>query len=94
MLFNFKHTYTQLPEILFSDCLPDAVSNPQLVAFNPELASQLQIDTNGVSTDTFAQYLSGNKVEPNSRPLLRHTAVISLASLPVWATDEQFCWAN
>ncbi|MFW9598140.1 MAG: protein adenylyltransferase SelO [Paludibacter sp.] len=69
MLFNFKHTYTQLPEILFSDCLPDAVSNPQLVAFNPELASQLQIDTNGVSTDTFAQYLSGNKVEPNSRPI-------------------------
>lgn len=62
MKFNFDNSYAALPAELFSACKPTPVREPQLVAFNEELATELGIDTTDAQPDELAALFSGNKL--------------------------------
>jgi len=60
MKFHFDNSYTKLPAELFSACKPTPVRDPQLVAFNEELAARLGIDSTEISANEIADIFSGN----------------------------------
>ena len=60
MKFNFDNTYLTLPGELFTVCPPTTVSQPQLVAFNDSLATELGLSTDNQTPDELAAIFSGN----------------------------------
>ncbi|MCB0362118.1 MAG: YdiU family protein, partial [Bdellovibrionales bacterium] len=65
----FENTYSQLPDSFFSKALPEKSSNPQLIAWNEELALRLGIDSNLLTDETKASIFSGNLIVEESVPL-------------------------
>ncbi|WP_120501565.1 YdiU family protein [Roseovarius sp. EL26] len=63
----FENSYARLPDPFFSRRNPTPVKDPQLIAFNTELATELGITTEG--NDDLAQYFSGNTIAAGSDPL-------------------------
>lgn len=62
MQFNFDNSYLSLPTELYSECKPTPVHEPQLVAFNQELATKLGISTSPTLPEELAELFSGNKL--------------------------------
>jgi uncharacterized protein YdiU (UPF0061 family) len=60
--------YTRLPEILWSACQPAAVTAPELIAFNAELAVSLG-GGKPPDTVTLARWFSGNQLPPGAEPV-------------------------
>lgn len=60
MKFNFDNTYLTLPGELFTVCSPTPVSQPQLVAFNDSLATELGINAGNINPNELAEIFSGN----------------------------------
>jgi uncharacterized protein YdiU (UPF0061 family) len=60
-MINFQNTYDKLPENFFAESTPQEFPNPQLLAFNKDLAGELGIDLN-VSDEELAQIFSGQKI--------------------------------
>lgn len=79
-MINFSNTYSKLPERFFKRNKPAHFPEPKLLAFNSELAAELEIAApisgkeNGAeesvySDDDLAQIFSGQKILPGSEPL-------------------------
>lgn len=69
MKFNFDNTYLTLPGELFTVCSPNPVSQPQLVAFNDSLATELGLSTDNQTPDELAAIFSGNVLPEGSASL-------------------------
>ena len=67
--FNPKHSLAQLGEPYSLPCSPTRVSAPQWLAFNPELAEQLQIPEVFWGTDTGLGLFSGNQLPDWAKPV-------------------------
>jgi len=65
--FRFDNTYRRLPEALFSDCLAQPVSTPAFVLFNDNLARELGLDSEALSTHP--EFFSGNELLAGSEPI-------------------------
>jgi len=61
-MIKFENTYTDLPEILYSSEVPDTVQNPELLAFNKELASDLGIPLSDLDDKDLAMLFSGQMI--------------------------------
>ncbi|WP_368187701.1 YdiU family protein [Aestuariibius sp. HNIBRBA575] len=63
----FDNSYTRLPDQMYSHQVPEPVSNPSLIIWNAELATQL-----GITQDTesdLAQVFSGNIIPNGATPI-------------------------
>ncbi len=58
----------QVSRAHFSRVSPTAVASPQLLAWSPEVAALLGIDSDTVHSDDFAQVFSGNRLPSGSDP--------------------------
>jgi len=67
-VFNFESTYTDLPEVFFSEVKPEPVSSPEVAVFNDELAQSLGMEFSSLSNMERAELLSGNQLPDCSRP--------------------------
>jgi serine/tyrosine/threonine adenylyltransferase len=67
--WNLKHTYRQLPEVLFANVLPAAVPLPKLAFFNTKLADELGFSPNEITHSQWGNWLSGNELPPGAEPL-------------------------
>jgi len=66
--FNFENTYTQLPEVFFTQMSPEHVSAPELVVLNSTLADELGLEFSGLGSVEQAQMLSGNILPEGAVP--------------------------
>ncbi len=66
-IFNFDHSYFSLPEIFYSRVEPTVVPSPQMVIFNDELSSALDVQVK--DKELLPLIMSGNKLPENSVPL-------------------------
>jgi uncharacterized protein YdiU (UPF0061 family) len=69
LVLKFRNTYSKLPENFYARVNPAHFSQPSLIRFNIELASQLGIDSRGYSEHDIAQIFAGQKILPGSEPL-------------------------
>ncbi len=58
---NFDNTYVSLPETFYSESGANYFSDPQLLAFNKELAEELGVDLKEYSNDELAEIFCGLK---------------------------------
>jgi len=65
----FDNTYAQLPGRFFSHKQPKAVSNPQLLRSNPDLAALLGINADWFASEAVTQVFSGNTLLNGSEPI-------------------------
>jgi uncharacterized protein YdiU (UPF0061 family) len=66
--WSFDNSYLSLPEQLYSRVTPTSVSNPELVAFNAQLTTELGLDALSLNASA-AEFLSGNQVPNGSEPI-------------------------
>jgi uncharacterized protein YdiU (UPF0061 family) len=66
---NFDNSFARLPAGLFSRVQPTGFARPSLVAFNPDAAALLDLDTECTRTPDFAACFGGQKLLPGSEPL-------------------------
>ena len=66
---TFNNTYRRLPEEFYHIVNPKPFENPFLVAFNPEMATEIELDLNEAKRADIADYLSGKKIIPGSEPI-------------------------
>ncbi len=59
--FNFKNTYSQLPEIMFQRINPTPVASPSMLIYNEDYAREIGV-FQGASEEEIVEILSGNKV--------------------------------
>src|SRR5690554_6871820 len=69
MAFRTEHSYPQLSERLAASCEPTPVMAPQWIAFNQELAEQLQLPERYSVTDEGLQLYAGNQLPAWSKPV-------------------------
>ena len=67
--FNFKHSYKELDEILYSCVDPLPVADPKLVIINEALADSLNLDFSNLSDQQQANLFSGNILSEGSSPI-------------------------
>jgi len=67
--FGFKNTYARLPERFFSRLDPTLVAAPRLVKLNEQLATNLGLDPDDLSSARGAEIFAGNRVAEGSEPL-------------------------
>ncbi len=60
-VFNLDTTYTSLPDIFFKVVQPSSVSNPSVLLVNEKLATKLDINLAGLSTEHLTNLFSGNQ---------------------------------
>lgn len=68
-MIPFDNTYAQLPSSFFSRGEPASVPSPEWVRINSELATELGIDPEWLSSDQGLEILSGNQVAEGSDPV-------------------------
>ncbi len=68
-IFNFDHSYQNLPEVFFSKVAPVQVADPQMIIFNHNLAQDLAINAANLSQQQLAQIFCGNILQTNCDPL-------------------------
>ena len=68
MRFGFQHTYAALPERFYLQVQPTRVADPQLVAFNGDLAAELSLDAAAIRPQAAAIF-SGNALPEDARPI-------------------------
>ena len=67
--WRLEHTYTQLPQLFYSDVSPTAVREPRLVVFNRPLAEELGLDPDALESPDGAAIFAGNVLPPGARPI-------------------------
>src|ERR1700689_3504605 len=67
--FGFENTYARLPEHFYARIPPTPVVAPSLVKLNVQLARDLNLDPEALSTPQGVEILSGNRVAEGSEPL-------------------------
>jgi uncharacterized protein YdiU (UPF0061 family) len=67
--WRLEHTYTQLPELFYSDAPPIRVAAPRLVAFNRPLAERLGLDAEALAGPDGAAIFAGNALPQGARPI-------------------------
>jgi serine/tyrosine/threonine adenylyltransferase len=67
--FNFKNTYARLPERFYTRVDPTPVHAPRLVKVNVELARQLGLDPDTLTSPEGVEIFAGNRVAEGSEPL-------------------------
>ena len=65
----FDNSYARLPERFFARVAPVPVRSPYLIRVNRELAAELALDPDWLSSPQAVQMLAGNQVAPGSEPL-------------------------
>jgi uncharacterized protein YdiU (UPF0061 family) len=67
--FAFDNSYARLPAQFYASLAPTPVREPRLVKLNYELAQQLGLDPQELSSAIGIEILSGNRVPANAAPL-------------------------
>jgi uncharacterized protein YdiU (UPF0061 family) len=67
--WRLEHTYTELPQLFYSDAKPTAVPEPRLVAFNRPLATMLGLDPECLERPEGAATFAGNALPDGARPI-------------------------
>ena len=67
--FPFEHTYAALPANFFARVAPTPVASPRLIKLNRELAVQLGLDPEQLSTPEGAEILSGKRLPDGAEPI-------------------------
>jgi uncharacterized protein YdiU (UPF0061 family) len=67
--FNFDRTYTQLPEIFYTELLPEAVPAPELKLFNSGLAQSMGLDFSAWTDAERAELFCGHRLPDGATPL-------------------------
>jgi serine/tyrosine/threonine adenylyltransferase len=67
--FPFEHTYAALPANFFARVAPTPVASPRLIKLNRELALQLGLDPDQLSTPEGAEILSGKRLPEGAEPI-------------------------
>jgi uncharacterized protein YdiU (UPF0061 family) len=67
--WHLEHTYTELPQLFYSDAAPTPVPASRLVAFNRPLATVLGLDPGVLETPEGAAIFSGNALPHGGRPI-------------------------
>jgi len=69
MLFPFQNTYAQLPAEFYAAAAPTPVSNPSLIRLNTQLADELGIDSEKLSSPEGLAVLAGNQLPEGAQPV-------------------------
>jgi serine/tyrosine/threonine adenylyltransferase len=67
--FNFNNTYTQLPERFYARVPPTPVAAPRLIKLNRELAADLGLDPERLSSPEGVEILAGKRVPEEAEPV-------------------------
>ena len=67
--FPFEHTYAALPANFFARVEPTPVAAPRLIKLNRELAVQLGLDPDQLSSPEGAEILSGKRLPEGAQPI-------------------------
>src|SRR5437660_105563 len=67
--FPFEHTYAALPANFFARVAPTPVAAPRLIKLNRELAIQLGLDPDQLSTPEGTEILSGKRLPEGAEPI-------------------------
>jgi uncharacterized protein YdiU (UPF0061 family) len=67
--FGFDNTYARLPEHFFARLNPTPVAAPRLVKVNEQLARQLGLDVDALTSERGVEILAGNRVADGAEPL-------------------------
>src|SRR3712207_1834390 len=67
--FPFDNTYARLPDRFYARIEPEAVTAPRLIRLNRDLALQLRLDPNHLSSPDGVELLSGNRVPDAAEPI-------------------------
>ncbi len=67
--FDFKNTYSGLPEHFFAKVSPTPVAAPSLIKLNVELSQELGLDPQSLASMEGVEVLAGNRVALGSEPL-------------------------
>lgn len=66
---TFNNTYRKLPEEFYHIVNPKPFENPFLISLNPQMASEIDLDAAGIDEEELAEYFSGKKLIPGSKPI-------------------------
>src|SRR5256712_3111588 len=66
---QFDNTFARLPEVFYAKVTPTPLKSPFLVAFNPDAAALLDLDSEEARRPEFAGCLAGHDLPPGSEPL-------------------------
>jgi uncharacterized protein YdiU (UPF0061 family) len=66
---TFDNRFTRLPGELFSLVMPQGFKHPHLVAFNPDVATLLDVSPDIASHPDFCRYFGGQQLLPGSDPV-------------------------
>jgi uncharacterized protein YdiU (UPF0061 family) len=67
--FPFDNTYARLPDRFYARVEPEAVTAPRLIRLNRDLALQLGLDPDRLSSPDGIELLSGNRVPDAAEPI-------------------------
>ena len=68
-MIKFRNTYKQLPDLFYERIKPEPFERPELIAFNDELAIELELKLNDLKKNELAEIFSGKKLLPGSDPI-------------------------
>ena len=66
--FPLESTYTELPDVLFTQLSPTPVSQPELVIFNEKLAEEIGLNFSSISNKDRTLFFAGNLVPQGTAP--------------------------
>jgi serine/tyrosine/threonine adenylyltransferase len=67
--WRLEHTYSELPQLFYSDAASTPVRDPRLVVFNEPLAATLGLDAAALNSAEGASVFAGNTLPPGARPI-------------------------
>ena len=67
--WRLEHTYTELPQLFYSDAAPTPVRQPRLAVFNRPLAATLGLDPERLEGSEGAAIFAGNVLPEGGRPI-------------------------
>ena len=67
--FTFDNSYARLPAHFFAPVSPEKAPSPKLIAFNQQLAEELQLPLHAADKQQLAAIFSGNQLPPDAEPL-------------------------
>jgi uncharacterized protein YdiU (UPF0061 family) len=69
MTFPFSNSYVRLPERFYARVAPTSAATPKLIRLNRELALQLGLDPDWLSTPEGVEILAGKRIAEGSEPI-------------------------
>src|ERR1700684_3660636 len=67
--FGFENTYARLPEHFYARLDPTPVAAPRIVKVNVELARELELDADALTSEHGVAVLAGNRVADGAEPI-------------------------